>query len=55
MYSAANQLSEVEMDIIKYKNYPSIKAITDRTEKLGKLIFNFNTLLTRKQIRRSIT
>ena len=32
MYSAANQLSEVEMAIIKYKNHPSIKAITDRME-----------------------
>ena len=34
-YSAANQLSEVEMAIIEYKNYPSIKAITERMEKLG--------------------
>ena len=41
MYSAANQLSEVEMAIIKYKNHPSIKAITDRMEKLGNPIFNF--------------
>ena len=40
-YSAANQLSEVEMAIIKYKNHPSIKAITDRMEKLGKPTFNF--------------
>ena len=40
-YSATNQLSEVEMAIIKYKNHPSIKAITDRMEKLGKPIFNF--------------
>ena len=40
-YSATNQLSEVEMAIIKYKNHPSIKATTDRMEKLGKLIFNF--------------
>ena len=31
-YSATNQLSEVEMAIIKYKNHPSIKAITDRME-----------------------
>ena len=29
------------MVIIKYKNHPSIKATTDRMEKLGKLIFNF--------------
>ena len=34
-YSAANQLIEVEMAITKYKNHPSIKAITDRMEKLG--------------------
>ena len=39
-YSATNQLSEVEMAIIKYKNHPSIKAITDRMEKLGKPTFN---------------
>ena len=41
MYSAANQLSEVEMAITKYKNHPSIKAITDRMEKLDNPIFNF--------------
>ena len=41
VYSAANQLSEVEMAIIKYKNYPSTKPITDRMEKLGKQFFNF--------------
>ena len=35
MYSAADQLSEVEMAIIKYKNHPSIKAINDKMEKLG--------------------
>ena len=29
------------MAIIKYKNHPSIKAITDRMEKLGKPTFNF--------------
>ena len=29
------------MAIIKYKNHPRIKAITDRMEKLGKPIFNF--------------
>ena len=40
-YSATNQLSEVKMVIIKYKNHPSIKAITDRMEKVGKLTFNF--------------
>ena len=40
-YSAANQLSKVEMAIIKYKNHPSMKAITDRMEKPGKPIFNF--------------
>ena len=39
-YSATNQLSEVEMAIIKYKNHPSIKAITDRMENLGKPTFN---------------
>ena len=41
MYSAANQLSEVEMAIIKYKNHPSIKAINGKMGKLGKPIFNF--------------
>ena len=41
MYSSGNQLSEAEMAIIKYKNHPSIKAITDRMEKLGNPIFNF--------------
>ena len=40
-YSAANQLSKVEMAIIKYKNHPSKKVITDKMEKLGKPIFNF--------------
>ena len=29
------------MAIIKYKNHPSIKAITDKMEKLGKPTFNF--------------
>ena len=29
-YPATNQLSEMEMGINKYKNHPSIKAITDR-------------------------
>ena len=33
-YSATNQLSEVEKAIIKYKNHNSIKAITERMEKL---------------------
>ena len=28
------------MAVIKYKNHPSIKAITDRMEKLGNPIFN---------------
>ena len=32
----------MEIAIIKYKNDPSIKAITDRMEKPGKLISNFN-------------
>ena len=41
-YSATNHISEVEIAIIKYKNHPSIKAITDRMEKLGKPTFNFN-------------
>ena len=40
-YSATNQLSEVKMAIIKYKNHTSIKAITDKMEKLGMPIFNF--------------
>ena len=29
------------MAIIKYENHPSIKAVTDRIEKLGKPTFNF--------------
>ena len=29
------------MAIVKYKNHPSIKAITGRMEKLGKPTFNF--------------
>ena len=41
-YSAADELSEVEMAIIKYKNHPSIKAIS-------------NSPLTRKQKKRLIT
>ena len=41
IYSAANQLSEVEMAVIKYKNHSSIKAINIKMEKLGKPIFNF--------------
>ena len=40
-YPATNQLSEVEKAIIKYKNHNSIKAITERMEKLGKPTFNF--------------
>ena len=39
--SASKQLSEVEMAITKYKNHPSIKAITGRMEKLRKPTFNF--------------
>ena len=55
MYSAANQLSEVKMAIIKYKNHPSIKAITDRIEKLGTRFLISNSPLTRKQKKRLIT
>ena len=40
-YSATSQLSEVEMAIIKSKNHPSIKATSNRMEKLGKPTFNF--------------
>ena len=40
-YSATNQLSEVKMAIIKYKSQTSIKAVTDKMEKLGIPIFNF--------------
>ena len=40
-YSVANQLSEGEIAIIKYKNHRGIETITDRIEKLGKPIFNF--------------
>ena len=40
-YSATNQLTEVEIAIIKYKNHPSIKAITEKMERLGKPTFNF--------------
>ena len=31
----------MEIAIIKYKNHPSINAITDRMKKLGTPIFNF--------------
>ena len=55
MYSAANQLSEVEMTIIKYKNHPRIKAITDRMEKLGTRFLISNSPLTRKQKKRLVT
>ena len=41
MYSATNQLNEVEMAIFKHKNQSSIKVINDKMEKLGKPIFNF--------------
>ena len=37
------------MAIIKCKNHPSIKAITDRVEKLGKPTFNFK-FTSRKEI-----
>ena len=52
MYSATNQLNEVEMAIFKHKNQSSIKVINDKMEKLGKPIFISNSLLTRKQKRR---
>ena len=32
-YSAASQLSEVEMAIIKYKNHPSLKAVNTECKK----------------------
>ena len=34
------------MAMIKYKNHPSIKAITDKIEKLGKPNFNFKSSFT---------
>ena len=52
-YSARNQLSKLVMAIIKYQNHPSIKAITDRMEKLGKPTFNFKFISheeTKKQV-----
>ena len=44
-YSATNQLREVEIAIIKYKNHPSINAITVRMEKLGKTTFYISAIL----------
>ena len=55
MYSAANQLSEVKMAMIKYKNHPSIKAITDRMEKLVTRFLISNSPPTRKQKKRLTT
>ena len=40
-HSATNQLNEVEMAIIKYKNHPSINVITGKMKKLGKPTSNF--------------
>ena len=40
--STENNLSEVEIAIAKYKIHPSIIAITEKIEKLGKPKFDFN-------------
>ena len=37
-----NSLSEVEMALKKYKNHPSITAITKRMKNLGNFTFSFN-------------
>ena len=37
-----NNLSEKEMALNKYKNHPSINAITERIKKLGNFTFSFN-------------
>ena len=37
-----NNLSEVEMGLKKYKNHPSITAITKRMKNLGNFTFSFN-------------
>ena len=37
-----NNLSEVEMALKKYKNHPSITAITKRMKNLGNFTFSFN-------------
>ena len=39
---AENNLSEVEMTLKKYKNHPSITAITEKTKNLGNSTFSFN-------------
>ena len=39
---AENNLSEVEMALNKYKNHPSINAITEQMRKLGNCTFSFN-------------
>ena len=37
-----NSLSEVEMALKKYKNHPSITAITKKMKNLGNSTFSFN-------------
>ena len=39
---AENHLSEVKMALKKYKNHPSINAITKRIKSLGNFAFSFN-------------
>ena len=39
---AENSLSEVEMALKKYKNHPSLTAITKRMQNLGNSTFSFN-------------
>ena len=41
--STENTLSEVEIDIAKYRNHPSINAIIEKMEKLGNPTFGFNS------------
>ena len=40
-----NNLSEVELALKKYKNHPSIYAITKRIKNLGNFTFSFNSIL----------
>ena len=43
--STKNSLSEVEVAIAKYRNHPSINAITEKIEKLGNPTSGFNFTL----------
>ena len=44
-FSTENSLSEVVIAIAKYRNHPSINAITEKMEKLGNPTFGFDFTL----------